>query len=333
MTDAIVKAPIERVKNYIMSAEVKERFAEMMGHGGIYYLNQVMIMVANSPRLAECEPKSILISAMRAAALRLPVDPALGQAWIIPYKKTATFQIGYRGIYELAMRTGLYRFVNVITIYEGEEVTQDRMTGQHEISGARTDKTPIGYMLYFQLTTGFEKTFYMTVQEIEAHAARYSQSYNDPRSPWATDREKMMMKTVLSNGLRKWGRFQASDLDTLNAIEDAQGWVENDLPEENQVTVPPPAPKRAEAEIMADLGFSDPREDVELDEIAPDEPDPLDIYRNMLTPKGKRLGDLIPADVERLLKMLQVRDAEGKMTDSERRLMEGAAALSAAYRQ
>ncbi|HSW62080.1 MAG TPA: hypothetical protein VLH56_01995 [Dissulfurispiraceae bacterium] len=154
----------------------------------------------------------------------------------------------------------------------------------------------------------------------------------------------MMMKTVLSNGLRKWGRFQASDLDTLNAIEDAQGWVENDLPEENQVTVPPPPPKRAEAEIMADLGFSDPRDDAELDEakqairemqqqLEVDEPDPLDIYRNMLTPKGKRLGDLVPADMERLHKMLQVREAEGKMTDSERRLMEGAAALSAAYRQ
>ena len=96
---------------------------------------------------------------------------------------------------------------------------------------------------------------------------------------------------------------------------------------------PEAQPVTAAANIILDPGSIDPRQDVESDEIAPDVVDPLEVYRELRTPKGKRLGDLIPADVERLLKMLQVRDAEGKMTDSERRLMEGAAALSAAYRQ
>ena len=219
--------PMTRIKNYMLSPEVKERFSDMMGPSGIYYLNQVLIVVANSTTLQQCAPESILISAMRAASLRLSVDPAQGQAWIIPYKGKATFQLGYKGVYELAMRTRLYRYINVSEIYDGEKISQDRFTGMHVISGSKLSNKVIAYMLYFELVDGFKKTFVMTVEEIDAHAARYSQSYNDSRSKWhdPVERPKMEKKTVLSNGLRKWGRFNASDLETINEIEEAQGWT------------------------------------------------------------------------------------------------------------
>ena len=225
--------PFDRVKTYMLSPEVKERFTDMMGANGIYYLNQVMILVANDDRLQQCTPQSILISAMRAASLRLSVDKSRGQAWIIAYKikgtLTATFQPGYKGIYELAMRTGQYRFINLIDIYEGDEVTQDRMTGMHAINGRHVGNKMLGWMLYFQLVTGLEKTFYMTLDEIAAHAEHYSPGYHNSDSPWnnSHERTKMERKTVLSNGLRQWGVFTENDKEILDAIETNQEWIEN----------------------------------------------------------------------------------------------------------
>jgi recombination protein RecT len=264
---------MERVKGYLLSPEVKERFTDMMGANGIYYLNQVLILVANDPKLQECSPKSILISAMRAASLRLSVDPGQGQAWIIPYKGVATFQLGYKGVYELAMRTGLYRFINdKIEVFEGEQVIEDRMTGQHKIVGTRTGNKIIGRMLYFQLLTGFEKTFYMTVEEIEAHARHYSKAYANGQSKWNDpyERPKMERKTVLVNGLRKWGRFNQGDADLINEIENEQGWIDRgELPEENQVTTPIKVEKTPE-QIKRELGYD---ADPETGEVKP-KPEP-----------------------------------------------------------
>jgi recombination protein RecT len=227
---------LARVRSLMFSPEVRERFSDMMGANGIYYLNQVMIVVANSEDLQKCTPQSIMISAMRAASLRLSLDASQGQAWIIPYKnhKTgaleANYQTGYKGIYELAMRTNLYRFINVIDLYEGETLVENRMTGIHAIAGKRTGNTVWARMLYFQLFNGFEKTFVMTVEEIAAHAEHYSPgNYRNPKSKWndKNERPKMERKTVLSNGLRKWGRFNAADKDILEQIENESEWVDN----------------------------------------------------------------------------------------------------------
>jgi recombination protein RecT len=251
---------MDTIKNYILSPEVKERFSDMMGTNGIYYLNQVMILVANSDELQKCSPKSILISAMRAASLKLSVDPAQGQAWIIPYNGVATFQLGYKGVYELAQRTNYYRFINVIDVYDGEQVEENRMTGMHTLTGNRKayDSKVIGRMLYFQLFNGFEKTFYMTSEEIEQHARRYSKAYNSPKSKWNDkfERPKMERKTVLVNGLRKWGRFNQGDLDLVNEIENAQGWLDrgSELPDESEVTHVEPEQRTVE-EAMARLGY------------------------------------------------------------------------------
>lgn len=270
---------IARVRNYMMSTEVKERFSEMMGRNGIYYLNQVLILVGNNDELQKCEPKSILISAMRAASLKLSVDPGQGQAWIIPYKGKATFQLGYRGVYELAMRTNLYRFINVIDIFEGEEIIENRMTGMHSLGGKRTGNRIIAYMLYFQLLSGFEKTFVMTVEEIASHAKRYSQAYNNPRSKWndPDERVKMERKTVLVNGLRKWGRFNKDDAHVIDMVETEQGWTMDagELPDETQVGLK--VEHHTEAENMKALGFGDEpttpatytREDAARDKQAP----------------------------------------------------------------
>jgi len=264
------ESAMARVKNYMLSPEVKERFTEMMGSNGIYYLNQVLILVANNEDLQRCEPKSILIAAMRAASLRLSVDPGQGQAWIIPYGDVATFQIGYKGVYELALRTNQYRFINVIDVYEGEELVENRLTGIHMLNGKRTGNKVVARMLYFQLNSGFEKTFVMTTEEIEAHARHYSKAYtgrNSQKSKWNDpfERPKMERKTVLINGLRQWGRFNQDDLAALDQIEGEQGW-NGELPNPEDTT-PPVEIQHTEAENMAALGF-------DADEKKPAEPMP-----------------------------------------------------------
>jgi recombination protein RecT len=271
---------MERVRNAILTPEIKERFAEMMGADGIYFLNQVLVLVANSDDLQKCEPKSILISAMRAASLKLDLDPSLGQAWIIPYKGIATYQTGYRGIYELAMRTGLYRFIHTPAVYEGEQVSEDRMTGMHQIIGKRTGDKIIGWMLYFQLFSGFEKTFYMTIEEIEEHAKKYSTSYSNPKSKWHTERRAMERKTVLMNGLRKWGRFNRGDLETLRQIDEDQGWLERD----DDGETPQPEPHTVEQNLH-DLGYeADPETgEVKAEPPMPESPEESDNNTSPMT--------------------------------------------------
>jgi len=268
MTDqtAIQKRPetgMTRVKNYMLSAEVKQRFSDMMGRDGIFYLNQVMTAVAASDDLQKCEPASILIAAMRAASLKLSIDPSLGQAWIIPYKNykhgnalEAQYQPGYKGIRELAMRTRLYVDLNVVDVYDTDVLEEDRMTGNlrfvlTEVSGNSikfdpqrhghaNDKNIVGYMLYFKLTNGFTKTFYMSKNEIAEHAAHYAPgNYNNPKSKWndPMERPTMERKTVLINGLRRYGVFNDNDKQTLEQIEEEQEWTDNeDIPLEGEVT-------------------------------------------------------------------------------------------------
>ena len=251
--------PMARVRNYMTSVEVKRVFSEMMGKDAIFYLNQVLVLVANSEKLQACTPQSILISAMRAASMKLSLDPGQGQAWIIPYAGKAQYQTGFRGVYELAMRTNAYRFINVFAWYEGETLDEDRMTGFQSLHGKRTGDKILGYCLYFELTSGYKKTYSMTVPEIEKHAEHYAPSYHHKDSPWNDEweRPKMMMKTVLSNGLRKWGKFNPLDKAMLDEVEEGQGTIVYDLPDEASVTQPEPEPKaiKDEGKILNELGF------------------------------------------------------------------------------
>lgn len=249
---------IARVRDYILSPAVVERFEGMMGDNAKFYLNQVLTAVSANAELQKCTPQSVLTAAMTAASLQLSVGATTGQAFIVPYNGVAQFQIGYKGIYDLAMRTGLYRFINVIDIFEGEDVTEDRFTGMHSIEGKRTGPGYIGFMLYFELFDGYKKTYYMTVEEILDHAKHYSKSYKNPRSLWHDDREKWKMyrKTVLSNGLKKWGRFRASEARIMAEIESEEyvNAVTVTLPDEEEAAAAQP-PRRSEAENMAALGF------------------------------------------------------------------------------
>ena len=220
-----------KLKEYIRSEEIMNRFKDVLGdYQASAYVSSVVLSVANSQQLQECTPLSIVSSALRAASLRLSCDPSTGQAYLVPFKDRgtpkATLIVGYKGLYHMALRTNKYRDINVAAVFEGEEVTEDRITGMHKLEGRRTGDKVIGYIGYFELLAGYRKTVYMTVAEIHEHAQRRSKGYNRPDGAWKTDTAMMEKKTVLRLMLSHWGYFDPHDTMMLDALDAENDGVE-----------------------------------------------------------------------------------------------------------
>jgi recombination protein RecT len=167
--------------------------------------------------LQQCEPKEVVMEALKAAVLKLPLNKSLGFSWLVPYnnsvkttngwqkKLVPTFQIGYKGYIQLAMRTGQYKTINADKVFEGEIRTVDKLTGEIDFTGEKQSDTVVGYFAHIVLINGFSKTLYRTKEEIIEHAKRFSKSYNAKSSAWATDFDAMAIKTVISNLLSHYG--------------------------------------------------------------------------------------------------------------------------------
>ena len=221
-----VQTPIEKITKYLDADTVKARFAQVVGDRNAgAYISSIMTTVANSEQLQKCTPNSIYISAVRAASLRLSTDPSLGQAYLVPFKGAATLVVGYKGLYDMAVRTNKYRYINVGPIYEGQTVEENQITGFHSILGQRQGNKIIGWIGAFEMFSGFGKTVYMTVEEIHAHAKEYSASYNNPGGVWKKETAKMERKTVLRLLIRRWGYLDPADVVALEETETAQADV------------------------------------------------------------------------------------------------------------
>ena len=163
------------------------------------FASSVISIATGSPQLRDCNPTTILGAAMVAATLDLPIVPTLGMAYIVPYKGQCQFQIGYKGLIELAERSGVFRNIIDEVVYEGQLVRKNKFTGEYVFDeDAKKSDTVIGYMARFDLTNGFSKTVYWSKEEVEKHARRFSQAYSKGYStPWSTDYDTMARKTVL----------------------------------------------------------------------------------------------------------------------------------------
>jgi len=200
------------------------------------FINNLTAVVANDAKLQACEPVTLMYAALKATALRLPLDPNLGQAYIIPYKNNrerkteAQFQIGWKGFIQLAIRSGQFQAINTTDIREGEMQGYNLMTGEVNVQAVpnRESKPVVGYLAYFKLTNGFAKSLYMTAEEIEQHATRYSQSYRGKykdSSLWATDKDAMAKKTVLKLLLN---RYAPLSVDMQTAVQADQSVLHGD---------------------------------------------------------------------------------------------------------
>ena len=246
-------------REYSIQPAVFSRFEEVMGNReAAGYINSVAIAITNNQALQSCSNQSIFTSAMRAATLRLSVDPAMGEAYLMPFKDKATLVIGYKGLMKMALRTNKYRYINVGRVYEGEEIITDRITGFITLGGAATSKKTIGYIGAFELVAGYAKVIYMTVEEIHAHARKFSKSYDLPTSLWKVNPEAMERKTVLRILLTQWGYFDPSDARAVKEEEEEPIDAEYAPAPEDATQAQRMADDlagKSEAELIRDLGF------------------------------------------------------------------------------
>lgn len=197
---------LQTVKSLLSQENVKQKFTEILRENAPAAMANLAVMVNNSAALSQCQPMSVISAAVISATLHLPLDPNLGYAYVIPYGDKASFQIGYKGLIQLAWRTGQYKTINVVEVYEGELVSQDKFTGTYEFDETtrKSDKI-IGYYAYFKLINGGEKGEFWNVERITKHATRFSQTYKKGYGNWKDDFDGMARKTALKNLLSKWG--------------------------------------------------------------------------------------------------------------------------------
>lgn len=190
------------VKSLVSSDAIKKRFEQVLDKRAPQFLSSIINLVNSEKSLQGVDQMSVITSCMVAATLDLPVDKNLGYAWIVPYAGKAQFQMGYKGYIQLALRTGQYRYINAIAIYDGELKKWDRLKEELVVDfDNRQSDQIIGYAGYFELMNGFRKTVYWTRQEIEIHKKKFSKS----DFGWNKDYDAMALKTVIRNMLSKWG--------------------------------------------------------------------------------------------------------------------------------
>lgn len=192
----------------LLDGRYKGRLQAILNERAPQFAAALVQVVNRSYQLQKCKPETVIGAAITAAALDLSFDPNLGEAHLVPYGEVCTFQIGYRGLTALAQRTGQYKRMGWMVVYEGQLKSWNPLTGELVIDqAAKTGPRVIGYAAYFQLLSGFERGEYWTEEEILEHAARFSQAYKKDKkdSPWFTSKEKMALKTVWMALIRPWG--------------------------------------------------------------------------------------------------------------------------------
>ena len=204
--------PIDKLKNILAAQSVQEQFQSVLKENAGAFVASIIDLYNTDRTLQMCDPKNVVMEALKAASLKLPINKQLGFAWIVPYRDSKTgqyipaFQLGFKGYIQLCMRTGAYRYINADVVYEGELVKHDKLTGEIEIDPEkRTGDKKVGYFAFIETLNGFRKTLYMTVEEVTKHAQQYSKSYSSKNSVWATDFDAMALKTCLRLLLSKYG--------------------------------------------------------------------------------------------------------------------------------
>lgn len=235
------------------------------------FIAAVSSAVAVNPDLQACEAGTILSAALLGESLNLSPSPQLGQYYMVPYddnknnRKVATFQIGYKGYIQLAIRSGYYKKLNVLPIKEGELKKFDALNEEIEVEliedeVARETAPTIGYYAMFEYHNGFRKAIYWSKTKMEQHALKYSKGYAADKKKgtawtfWSKDFDGMACKTMLRQLISKWG-IMSVELQT--ALEKDMGvihesgnveYVDNmDFDESNIVDTPA---EPVEAEVV-----------------------------------------------------------------------------------
>lgn len=217
-------------KSLFARPDVQAKMAEMLGKRSTSFITSVLQIVNSNDLLKKSEPNSVYHAAMVAATLDLPINNSLGMAYIVPFNNRskniveAQFQIGAKGFVQLALRSGQFKTISYTEVYEGQLISENPLTGfEFDFTKKISDKV-VGYASYFKLLNGFESTYYMSTEQVNKHALRYSQTYKKGYGQWKDDFDAMAKKTVLKLNLSK---FAPLSVEMQNAIQADQAVIKD----------------------------------------------------------------------------------------------------------
>ena len=193
---------VKNIRTYLSDPTIKGRIEELLKDRAGTFIVSLLSTVNGNSKLSECAPASLINAALTAASLDLPVNQNLGYAFLVPYKGVAQFQMGTKGFVQLAQRSGQFKTINVSDVREGEIKGENRLTGEIEFEWINDQDTRmalkvVGYVAYMKLINGFEKSLYMTTEELKKHGLKYSQSYKQGFGLWEDNFDSMGKKTVI----------------------------------------------------------------------------------------------------------------------------------------
>jgi recombination protein RecT len=201
---------------------------DVLGEGTQQFLSSVLTITNSNTALAKLDPIKLYNTCLMAAALKLPFNHNLGQAYVIAYKGEPQLQIGWKGFVQLAQRSGQFKTIGATAVYENEIAGIDPLTGEIQFDFQMEKQgAVVGFMAYFRLLNGFEKNLYMTIKELEKHGKRYSQTFKANKGVWVDNFEAMAMKTVIKLLLSKFAPLSINS-DLAKAIEIDQADAEGD---------------------------------------------------------------------------------------------------------
>lgn len=253
--------PIDNFNRLIQSQGMQNYLMATLHDRRDQFVANVTALVGSNAQLQACDPAAVIMTAVKATALNLPLDPNLGFAYVIPYASQGgmvpQFQLGYKGYLQLALRSGQVRLLNARDVREGEIVGEDYLSGELAFQSVpgRENRPVIGYVAYLELVNGFRKSLYMSRADMEAHAARYSKTYRGGKGGvWGTDFDKMAVKTVTKLLL---SRYSPMTPDLASALtSDGGSYSGTDIPQpvyvDNDGVIVNGEPRDIAAEIMGD---------------------------------------------------------------------------------
>lgn len=198
-------------------------------------------LVTSNESLLRCPANLLMAEAMKAVSLKLPLNKQLGYAYIVPYGNTPTMIIGYKGLYQLAIRSGLYKNINADIVYEGEYQGYDKISGELRLDGEKISDKPKGYFAYFELTNGFKKMLYMSIEDMIVYCKKYSATMKNNKMTkeqlielaekqatagpgtqvgWLGNFNDMATKTVLRRLLSKYG-YLSIEMQNAMSVDEA----------------------------------------------------------------------------------------------------------------
>lgn len=193
----MIKVLEPEIRKALPSVITPERFTRM-----------ALSAINNTPKLAECTPISFLAALMNVAQLGLEPNTPLGQAYLIPFQNKGIlecqFQLGYKGLINLAYRNEQLQTIQAQCVYANDEFEYELGLNSklfHKPALGERGEMVAVYAL-FKLQNGGYGFEVMSKQEVDLYAQKYSKAINSSFSPWKSAYTEMAMKTVIKRVLR-----------------------------------------------------------------------------------------------------------------------------------